>query len=142
MNEQQFVKQIADWADRTEAAMLDITKRSIQDLVENHMQVPRERGGLMPVDTGFLRNSGMAALNAWPVGESDKPEGATRGQFSWDASQLVTVLAALKMGDTLYFGWTAAYARMQELRHGFLANPIMFWSDIVAKNAKEYDGGD
>lgn len=141
MKTESFAAQVEDWANRTEAQLLDITRRSIQDLVENHMQVPIAQGGNMPVDTGFLRNSGMAALNAWPIGEAEKPKDAKPGQFSWNASSLVLALANMKMGDTLFFGWVANYARKQELRNGFLEGSTRKWSDIVAKNAKEYDNG-
>lgn len=124
---------VDEWVQESEARMLAVARESIQDLV-NEMQRPREKGGRMPVDTGFLRNTGAANIGSMPTGESDKPDDAKRGQYRWKGDRLVAVLAQLKLGDTIYFGWTAHYARYQELYNGFMEGPLQHWGRIVAFN--------
>lgn len=130
-----FAAQLQDIANRGEAAMLACFKNSIQELVENNMQVPTARGGRMRVDTGFLRNSGVANIGSMPTGEAIRSAGAKPGQYVWSSEQLVTVLAKLKMGDVFYFGWTAAYAEVREIYDAYMETSLMRWQQIVSTNA-------
>ena len=62
-----------------------------------------------PLKTGFLRASWFASVNAPPAG----PAGASNATAS-----VATAAATFRLGDTLYFGNTAAYAR--RLEEGFV----------------------
>lgn len=128
-----FTADIEDFVKETDERMIAVTRSSIQDLVLN-MQEPRGKGGRMPVDTGFLRNSGAASLAGMPIGPHEKPADAKPGQFKWEDDRLVGVLSRLKAGDTFWFGWTANYARHQELYNGFMEAAIQQWGRIVAFN--------
>ena len=117
-----------------DARMIALIKASIQDVVFN-MQTPVGKGGRMRVDTGFLRNSGRAQIGSMPTGETDRPNDALPGSFTWDEGTLTSVLTKLKLGDTFYWGWTANYARYRELYDGFMEAALQHWSRIVAFNA-------
>lgn len=124
---------IEEFVKETDERLLAVTRSSLQDLVLN-MQEPRGKGGRMPVDTGFLRNSGAANIGAMPYGESEKPDDAKPGQYKWKDDRLVAVLSKLQIGDVFYFGWTANYARYQELYNGFMEGAIQHWGRIVTFN--------
>ncbi|MCF6371050.1 phage tail terminator-like protein [Rhizobium halophilum] len=57
-----FSLSVRQFADRTTAQMRDVFAESVQDVVEM-AQLPKARGGRMPVDTGALRNSLASGLN-------------------------------------------------------------------------------
>ena len=125
---------------RVDAAILDVTRRSINDLVDD-MTVPVAKGGRMPVDTGFLRKSGAGELNSWPSGPVKGDRKAAPGTYddgtkpgSSLSTSLISALARMKIGDTLYYGWTAAYANAQETPRMFMAGAVLKWQDIVKRN--------
>lgn len=98
---------------------------------------PEASGGKMPVDTGFLRNSVAASTDGMPEADSGPPE---------------LVFAKMKIGDKVWVGWTAAYARRMEYGFvgedslgrkynqsgkGFLRTQVQRWSQIVDEVTKE-----
>ena len=88
----------------------------------------------MRVDTGFLRASGQASLNGAPTGPGRPSKGATAGQFgdgSKNDPQIEATIGKLKFGATLYFGWTANYARYREAYDGFLISALQNWQQTV-----------
>ncbi len=118
-----------------EQDLLNVAKQSIQEVVST-AQTPKARGGRMPVDTGFLRNSLISGVNGafGPQGEDS----------------YVFAIAQLKLGDTSRFAWTAAYAMRMELGYSgadalgriyeqegnhFVGSAAAQWEDIVRKNA-------
>ena len=124
---------IEDFVKESEERMVALMQASIQDVVENAQQ-PRAKGGRMRIDTGFLRASGAAAINALPSGEDQKPKDALPNSFTWDGEGLISALTKMKFGDVFYFGWTAHYARYRELYDGFLEGAMQQWGRIVAFN--------
>lgn len=112
---QSFSTQVDDWVRATTARMEAVFKESCQRLVAQ-AQTPVSAGGHMPVDTGFLRASGLASsngptpLNPEAVGEKDK-------QYTFNFGQTETVIASLTLGMRFYFCWTAAYAA--RIEYGF-----------------------
>ena len=125
----------------TEMGTLRVLQSSFQDFVDN-AQESVGRGGKMRVDTGFLRASGRASIGNVPTGPSKQPEDAPVGQYTgvyddFDGSggqATKAVILDLKLGDTIYFGWTAEYARARELHDGFLEASAMNWPRYVAFN--------
>lgn len=63
--------QLEEFTEKTDKAILAVTRQSIQELV-NQAQTPVAKGGHMRVKTGFLRSSGTASLNTLPVGPDRK----------------------------------------------------------------------
>lgn len=87
----------------------------------------------MRVDTGFLRASGQASLNGMPTGPV---RGDSTDKHHYDngekVSPTVTLnLGELKLGSTLFFGWTANYAIYREAYDGFLEGATQNWQKIV-----------
>lgn len=124
---------------KTQENMLAVVKNSIQELVQD-AQTPRSKGGKMPVDTGFLRFSGTATLNQLPSGQTlgrERLEGEegvlSEYAVSNNASYVTDIITKMKIGDTFYFGWTALYARRQEIYNGFMESAVMNWQNIVNK---------
>lgn len=99
-------------------------------------------GGNLPVDTGFLRASLLASTSAMPaINSNARPvEGKT---YDWDESQIEAVIQGAGLGQTLYFGYTAAYASHVEYGANgrpprrFVALAAMNWQQIVNRNAEK-----
>jgi hypothetical protein len=122
-----FTAQIKAFADKSREKIEAVVKQSAQE-VFSIAQTPKAQGGRMPVDTGFLRNSLVAELNGATVGGG--------------ADSYVLAVGAMDLGDTIFAGWTADYARHME--YGTSKTPGNFymlsaaqqWQAIVARNAE------
>lgn len=120
----------------TKEKMLDVTKEALSRTIEE-MQVPTSKGGKMRVDTGFLRNSAVAEINALPSGVSTgrkrkKGEIGILSEYEDDNMGPTGVkIGDLEIGDTFYFGWTANYARIREAYDGFMESALMNWQKHV-----------
>lgn len=117
-----------------------------EDLI-NEVQTPVAKGGKMRVDTGFLRASGQVSLTGMPSGPSrgEKPSsqtttvhgesvdlaGGKRKIYEWAGHDASATLAGFAVGQTIYFGWTAHYAKYREAYDGFLISGIQNWQTIV-----------
>lgn len=131
-----FSDQVTAWVRKSDARMTAAYRASVQDLIEE-AQEPRGSGGNMPKDTGFLQNTGDAALNRLPTGPTEAPEGVE--SFTWDASAALAVIAQAKLGDTVYFGWSANYAIYMEDRYGFVRLAAQNWPQIVNAAARRLE---
>lgn len=135
---------IENFMKQEEEKAFAIFKDSIQDFVEE-ASVPVKKGGNMPVDTGFLRLSGVGAINQIPSGEirgRNRNPGETGVLYQSNPSASITpTLIKLKTDDTFYFGWTAVYANIQNMRYGFLDKTVQNWSKIVDRNKKKIKAG-
>lgn len=118
------------WVLKTESRMEAVAKESFQRLI-NEAQEPVAKGGNMRVDTGFLRNSGTASIDTLPVGSSVNPFTKKDEAGQWDASSQATVINSLKIGQIIYFGWTANYAIHRENKDGFVRRAVQDWPRIV-----------
>lgn len=118
-----FEQQVANWSRQVATMQMAAFREASQSLIEE-AQVPRAKGGKMPVDTGFLRNSGQAAINKVPS-----------GQGAFDAVPLV--LIRVQPGDRMVFGWTANYAVYMEARYAFMRSAAMDWQGHVDRAARK-----
>jgi len=130
-----FAAAIEDWVKETEQRMLAVVQDAALHMV-NDMQTPTAKGGRMRVDTGFLRASGRGAIGSMPSGPSQQPEGAPVGQYTgiydtFDGYPLGAVLQDLKLGETFYFGWTAAYAPVRNTYDGFMDTAVQNWQGYI-----------
>ena len=105
-----------EWAQKSEERMEATIKTALQDMHED-VQQPIAKGGRMPVDTGFLRNSAGAALNSAPATGS--------------ANAVGVVINRLQIGDVFQFGWGANYAPYMNNRYGYLDLPVQDWEGYV-----------
>lgn len=125
-----FEAQVGAWATKTKRQMDAIVKTAVQDVVGD-MQTPKAKGGNMPVDTGFLRNSLSTTL------DGSTPRGSAGGAESY-----ILAIAGYNSGDTILVGYTANYAVHQEYGtrfmqgNAFRARAVRKWPRFVAKAAK------
>lgn len=104
-----FSASVSDWVQQSERRMTAVFKQSAQDVI----LMVKEKS---PVDTGFLRASLLASTSAMPLidPEANNPEGASVGD---NDAQVALVIAGAQLGQTIYAGFTAAYAR--RIEYGF-----------------------
>lgn len=134
-----FEQTIDKFVINTQERLLAVVRTSIQATVEE------AQTSKMPVDTGFLRWSGVATLNSLPMGDSSgrrrrSGENGVLPEYS-DGKRggiLSKTLAELKIGDTFYWGWTARYAKYQEMRRGFLETALMNFKSHVDRAVSEF----
>jgi hypothetical protein len=129
-----FTAQLEKFAALSKRKMELVFKESAQDVFEA-AQAPKAQGGNMPVDTGYLRNTFVAGLNG---------STALSGPDAY-----VLAIAGADLGDSVFGGWTAAYALRME--YGFVGtdsrgrtynqpgnhfalNASQQWQAIVARN--------
>lgn len=129
-----FSAQVDDIVKRNQEKLSALARQSTNDLV-NIVQTPVAKGGKMRVDTGFLRASGQMSLTG-------VPQGPVRGDpdqtyESAGESSVIASLAAFQLGMSIFFGWTANYARIRETYDGFLDAGLQRWQEIVDKNVNE-----
>lgn len=134
-----FIAQVNNWLEDTKENITAVIQESIKDLIRE-ATTPIDDGGKMPVRTGFLRLSGTGAINHLPEGEGkgrDYLPGETGVIYPSDPSgSIMAILPKLKWGDTFYYGWTAVYANIQNIRYGFLDSATENWSTIVNNNVR------
>lgn len=127
-----FSTQVKNWGDRTKDVNLLIMKQSLRDMLQN-AQRPVRTGGRMPVDTGFLRNSLQAGLNA-----------STAFSGPIEPGQYLRVIDQLKAGDTFVAAWMAPYAGFVEFgttgqpARRFLGAAMAQWSFFVKQNTTRF----
>lgn len=119
-----FKSDMDAFARLTETRMEAVFKQSTQDVFFIAQQ-PRAKGGNMPVDTGFLRNSAVASLN-----------NPARGNAG-DQAQVNVTISRAKLGDVIWVGWAANYARAMERRYAFMRLATQQWQRIVNDNTNK-----
>jgi hypothetical protein len=136
-----FAAQVSDWVRKVKGAEEAVFKESVQELA-NRVQTTRNAGGRMRVDTGFLRASLMASTSAMPL--IDPKKGPVEGQtYAFDAEVIEAVIAGSELGDTIYLGYTAAYAAHREYGargqapDAFVRTAAQQWPQIVDEKAAE-----
>ena len=108
--------------------MLVVAQTAAQDMVAE-IQTTRDKGGRMPVDTGYLINSGFAAVNNPVKGEAKQTDDKEWLQANKNA--VVLAINKMQLGDTLYFGWVANYAKYMEAKYAFMRTPAQNWGRFV-----------
>lgn len=131
-----FSAQIDDIVKLTDAKITAVVRQSVQEVIDI-AQTPLAKGGKMRVDTGFLRASGQMSLSGMPSGPTRPDNDAKPGQYSYNAATVLLNLGKFKVGQTIYFGWTANYAKYREVYDGFLASAVKNWPAIVEKNVRK-----
>jgi hypothetical protein len=122
-----FAADLQRFGAKVQRRALDVARESIQDVIDD-AQTPKAKGGRMPVDTGFLRNSLASGLN----GSFGPP----------DENSYILTIGQLDLGDVARFAWTAEYAIFQELGtsafagNHFVGVAAAKWPQFVEANAR------
>ena len=122
-----FSETVSKWVQRVELAQEAVVKEAAQELAEDVVS-PRAKGGNMPVDTGFLRNSIAAAVNSIPSGESSDV---------FDMQPVILAINKVKAGDRLVIGFTANYARYMEAKYFFVRHSAQNWPKFVTNATRK-----
>ena len=132
-----FAADVGKWARKSEARMTAVFRESAQKVAEE-VKRPRSEGGHMRVDTGFLRSSLMASTSQMPsINPAARPaEDAAPNSYPENAN-VTLVIAGADIGQTIYLGFTASYARHREYQDGFVRLSAQRWKQIVEQSARE-----
>lgn len=116
-----FSATVSDWCRKVPEVHLAVFRESAKRVMED-MLTPRGAGGNMPIDTGYLRASLQASTTEMPT----MREGAipTEGATYTPDGQVNLVIAGAELGETIYAGFTAIYARAQN--YGFKGPAFLF----------------
>ena len=120
-----FQVQVDDWIRASTERLEAVVKQSASDVIED-MQTPVAKGGNMPVDTGFLRNSLVVSIGAPHTGVRFN-EAGTAGV----AQPYEMAIAGYEAGDTLYGVYTANYASY--VHYGVNGRPGRLFIDLAAQ---------
>lgn len=130
---------VKDAEDRTER----VWKESAQEI--NSIAVQNLSGGVVNVQTGFLRASERASTESMPkIDPKSYPVGD--GPFNFDSGQISLVIKNAKLGQTIYLGWTAAYSGFIEwgtskmAPRGFVRLAAAQWQTVVNKVTERAKG--
>ena len=133
-----FTAQVDEWVRASEARMLAVVKESTKRTLDR-MQKPVAKGGNMPVDTGFLRNSLQAGINMPKPGPTENPG----RPVAYSEADVMLALQGFDLGDTLYLTYSANYARHVEYGangrpgRGFVRLATQRWQQTVSQVAIE-----
>ena len=123
----QFLADVSKFVDLTSRDLLLVAKESLQDVIRD-AQTPVGKGGNMPVDTGFLRNSLTVDIRGSEAAKGD-PDA---GKDSETSNQAVTLgLARWQIGDDFRVNWVAKYAIPRHYMVG-VGKGGGLWRDISA----------
>ena len=140
-----FALTVDQLAKRYEGRMRAIVRTAVQETV-SMAQRPKNSGGHMPIQTGFLRASIQAAVHSMPSGPSTNQGGHGGKRIYGPGSQAAgePVPVALlnwnpNSGDPLFVGWTANYARAMESKYGFMRLAAGKWDSTVKKAVRRVE---
>lgn len=144
MAQQSFSAQVDAWVTKSRKRARTVVQQSALRVIQEAQRV-REDGGRMRVDTGFLRASGQISLTAPPAVRADaKPDpDAGPGAYDWRETDVSLVILGVQLGQTIYFGYTAAYAAAREYGangqppDAFVRGAAQLWPQIVEETVRE-----
>lgn len=145
-----FGEKVQRFATETPKIFELVWKWSARDVVAE-MQRPRNgpfhrggaSGGNLPVYTEFLRASLLASTSSMPQMIANHGPANLSTHYPYDQQKIQRVIDGAKLGDTLYFGYTAYYAAYQNYGTSkftgrrFRDLAAQKWPDIVNRNASK-----
>lgn len=102
-----FAGQVEAWVNATKARQTAVYRRSVEQLADE-MMTTKPVGGRVPFDTGNLARSLLASTEGMPGTSEKVPSGSNVGMIT----------SRLKLGQTVWLGYQAVYARRQN--YGFI----------------------
>lgn len=112
-----FTAQLKQWQKETERKGRAVLRQSVQDVLDD-AQTPVAKGGSLPVDQGFLRNSLATEVNGTKLAEG--------------ADTYTLAIAQLEPGDKFRAGWTADYALVRHYKPPTFGQGGGLWRDKAA----------
>ena len=124
---------ITDRLETYEKRCLVAFKGAAQDVVRG-VTTPTAKGGRMRVKTGFLRASLMTSTAAMPRINPDAKPSSAEDRFRFNMGQHTAAIVSATMQDTIYMGFTAAYAGPREYWDGFIEAERVKWPNTAKRN--------
>lgn len=128
-----FKVQIGEWAKKADNRLLSVFHEASQG-VAKESSTPRQEGGNLPYVKGNLQRS-MAAST---IGPPKMLWGVNAFHGTWSA--VVDVIKSAKIGQTVWIGFQAIYAKKAEDKYGFVRLAAQRWTQIVEAAAKRAKG--
>jgi hypothetical protein len=100
------------WGEKAKRNTTMVMRSSVQKLATDLMEDTGRGEGQTPFEFGNLRNSLLASTAAMPA-----VRGGEDQEFSDPSGSITLTIATAKIGQTIWLGFQAAYAR--RLNHGF-----------------------
>ena len=135
MENKTFTATVDDWVRDTKQRMEAVAKTATQELFIEVVK-PVGQGGRMRVDTGFLRASFRASLDA-PINLSLENPDPENGVFKLDQGEISLTINRAEIGQTIFGTFTANYARPREYgsrgqpADAFVLSNAQRWPDFV-----------
>lgn len=120
-----FSAMVDEWARKTEDRTAEVLRVSVATAAEV-VSRPQEEGGRLPVVTGNLRRSLAISTIGPPAALWGKKE------FDDNSAGIEAVIDSIQVGQTVWLGFQAIYAKKVELDHGFVQMTAQNWPQIVA----------
>lgn len=133
MSQKAFDAQVDAWVLETKKRLLAVFQVATQNLFFEVIK-PVGAGGRMRVDTGFLRASFRASLDAPILQNNPNPGGVS---YTADTGAISLTINQAEIGQTIYGMFTANYARPREYGSrgrpgdGFVMTNAARWQDFV-----------
>lgn len=128
-----FAAQVDAWVKKTKARQTAVYRRSVE-LIGEEMARTKPQGGNVPFLTGNLARSLLASTAGMPKIADGPYSGSNVGQ----------VAATLNIGQSVWLGYQAIYARRRNYGYAgneqgdyFVEGAIAQWQQIVRKAAAE-----
>ena len=130
-----FKATVDDIISTVDARMTAVVRESVSRTIDI-AQTVEGKGGKMRIDTGFLRASGQLSLTGMPTGPV-RGELTEKNSYTADPTVITLELGKFKLGATLFWVWSADYARVREAYDGFLESAVQKWPQTVATVCEE-----
>lgn len=137
-----FGQQVSNWAAKAKARMVFVARyASTETAFAANVSKPE---GRMPVYSGFLQASQNVGYGSMPSGPSEGPTLTATG-FNWhdpigDPSVVPAKIASWDLSTTLYIGWTAQYANIQDNKNLFVSFGTRDWLKYVSQGVNRAKG--
>jgi hypothetical protein len=131
-DQKSFSAGVTAFVAQTKQRLAAVARQSTQDVIDD-AQLAKAKGGRMPIQFGFLRNSGTISYAGLPIGPSvNTGEPQEEKDYS-------TILGSWDGATDIWWGWTAEYALHQETLNGYLRGAVLRWSEFVANNSRDLE---
>lgn len=131
MSNLSFTAAVSDWVRETEQRMTAVFRQASQEVIQDMVN-------RTPVDTGFARASVVVSTSAMPSIDPNK-KGADGASYTPDVTEISLAIAGAEIGQTIFAGYTAAYAPALEYGHskqapnGMVRLAAQRWPAVVAE---------
>lgn len=129
-----FGSQVAAWASKAKLRAQFIARDASKETAFAANVAKPE--GKMPIYSGFLQASQNVGFGSMPSGPSIGPTLSGANGFTWhdpigDAGIVPAKIDTWDLSTTLYVGWTAQYAWVQDQKNQFVRFGTIDWNRYV-----------